>query len=198
MSTRSEQEKHDKHTGPDAAPAANAAPAPGDTSGPGPEHYPPRPSELYAFRENFTWDGIEVRRYKPQEGGWEGIVRQVITGWGHETSFHVRYFEIAPGGYSSLEKHGHAHVVITIRGHADVVVGDRRVRVKPFDVLYLKPWEPHQFVNTSGEPYGFLCVVDGERDRPRDLDPGELERIMANPDLAPIVKVQAPSLERAE
>lgn len=162
------------------------------------ESHPPRPSELYAFRDDFTWEGIEVRRYKPQEGGWDGIVRQVITGWGHETSFHVRYFEIAPGGYSSLEKHGHAHVVITIRGRADVIVGDRRVGVKPFDVLYLKPWEPHQLVNTSDEPYGFMCVVDGERDRPQELAPAEIECIMANPEAASVVKVAAPTLERKE
>lgn len=163
-----------------------------------PEAWDPRPSELYAFRDDFTWDGIEVRRYKPQEGGWDGIVRQVITGWGHETAFHVRYFEIAPGGYSSLEKHGHAHVVITIRGEADVIVGDRRVKVKPFDVLYLKPWEPHQLINTSAQPYGFLCVVDGERDRPQEIGATELDRLLANPETAAIVRVDAPSLERKE
>jgi ribulose-bisphosphate carboxylase large chain len=35
---------------------------------------------------------------------------------GESQRFHVRYFEIAPGGYSTLEKHEHEHVVIPIRG----------------------------------------------------------------------------------
>lgn len=159
---------------------------------------PSRPSEVYKFKQDFTWDGIEVRRYKPQDGGWDGIVRQVITGWGHETSFQIRYFEIAPGGYSSLEKHEHAHVVVTVRGEGHVVVGAKSVVVRPFDTLYVKPWEPHQFVNLADEPYGFLCVVDGERDRPQEVSAEELEAIRNDAGAGAIVRNVAPTLERKE
>lgn len=158
---------------------------------------PNRPSERYRFHD-FTWEGIPLQRYKPQGGGWEGIVRQVVTGWGHETSFHVRYFEIAPGGFSSLEKHGHAHVVISLRGEGRAVVGERAVLLQPFDVLYVGPWEPHQFVNGGREPYGFLCVVDGERDRPQGVSAEELARIQANPEAAAIVRAETPKLQRDE
>lgn len=163
-----------------------------------PADVPQRPSEVYRFRSNFTWEGIEVRQYKPEEGGWDGIVRQVITGWGHQTSFHVRYFEIAPGGYSSLEKHGHAHVVIGLRGTGHAVVGERSVRLAPFDVLYLKPWEPHQFVNEGNEPFGFLCVVDAQRDRPQPLSEEELAALRRSAESAPIVRFGAPRLVRRE
>jgi len=156
-----------------------------------------RPSEVYAFQPDYTWNGVEVRRYKPQEGGWEGISRQVITGWGHETRFQVRYFEISESGYSSLEKHGHAHVVMCLRGSGEVVVGEERVTLRLHDVLYLKPWEPHQFVNHGHEPFGFLCVVDGERDRPQPVSGVELKRIQEG-SAGSIVKVDAPVLQPAQ
>lgn len=155
-----------------------------------------RPSEVYRFQPDYTWEGIEIRRYKPEAGGWEGIVRQVITGWGHETGFHVRYFEIAPGGYSSLEKHGHAHVVIALRGEGVAIAGDRKVELRPFDVLYLKPWEPHQFVNGAAEPFGFLCIVDGERDRPQPVSAEEAAWIRACPETAAWVREEAPTFTR--
>lgn len=159
---------------------------------------PHRPSEVYRFRPNFTWDGVEVRQYKPEEGGWDGIVRQVIAGWGHQTAFHVRYFEIAPGGYSSLEKHGHAHVVIGLRGKGHAVVGARAVALTPFDVLYLRPWEPHQFVNNGDEPFGFLCVVDAERDRPQPLSEDELVALRQSNQTAVIARFGEPKLVRHE
>ncbi len=156
-----------------------------------------RPSEVYAFRPDFTWSNVEVRRYKPEAGDWEGIMRQVITGWGHETQFQVRYFEISPGGHSSLEKHEHAHVVICVRGQGDAVVGAEQVCLRPFDVLYLKPWEPHQFVNRSDAPFGFLCIVNSERDRPQSLDAEEIAAVKAGP-AGTIARMEAPQLKRLE
>lgn len=156
-----------------------------------------RPSELYTFRPDFTWSDVEVRRYKPEAGGWDGIVRQVITGWGHETNFQVRYFEIAPGGHSSLEKHQHAHVVLCLRGRGEVVVGTERKTLNPFDVLYLKPWEPHQFINLEEAPFGFVCIVNSERDRPQSLSAEEVAALGGRP-AEGIARLESPDLKRAD
>ena len=81
--------------------------------------------------------------------------------------FHLRYFEVEAGGFSSLEKHEHQHVVVIIRGRGRVTLGDRDSPVAFGDVVYIAPWEVHQFGNPDGpEPLGFLCMVPAERDRP--------------------------------
>ena len=40
------------------------------------------------------------------------------------------------------------------------------------DVIYVAPDDPHQFRNpqNSTEPFGFLCIVNAERDRPVSVD----------------------------
>ena len=70
-------------------------------------------SRLYRHKGGLEWQGIKTEKYKPKGGDWADIVRRVIVGKKGETArFHLRYFEISPGGYSSLEKHKHEHVVI--------------------------------------------------------------------------------------
>ena len=85
---------------------------------------------------------------------------------GEQTAFDLRYFEIAPGGHSSLERHVHTHVVIGARGAGTLVSGETQIAVKPFDVAYVPPLKVHQLRNESTEPFGFFCIVDHDRDRP--------------------------------
>jgi quercetin dioxygenase-like cupin family protein len=86
---------------------------------------------------------------------------------GENTAFHIRYFEIAPGGFSSLEQHQHEHAVIVLRGQGAVQLGGQLHAIGFGDVVYVAPRERHQFRNPSpNEPLGFLCIVDAERDRP--------------------------------
>lgn len=145
-------------------------------------------SRVYTHRPDYTWDGVKVTRYKPEGNDWEGTSRQVIIGYREETKFHVRYFAISPGGYSSLEKHRHSHAVTIIRGTGKVILGDKVMDLKFLDTVYVSPDTPHQFINDGEEEFGFLCVVDAERDRPRPLDPEELARLEANPATSRIVK----------
>ena len=103
----------------------------------------------------------------------------------------MRYFEVGPGGHSSLEKHTHIHIVMTLRGHGRVIIGDEIFATQPFDVMYVPPDTPHQFVNDGDEPFGFLCIVDADRDRPRPLSPEELARLRANPATAAVMARRA-------
>jgi len=137
---------------------------------------------LLKFHQGYRWEGVEREAYKHgEEKGreWAGIVRQVLVGEKAElTKFHLRYFAIDPGGYSSLEKHAHAHVVIAVRGNGRAVIGPSSYPLSPLDTVYIGPWVPHQFLNEGKEPFGFFCIVDGDRDRPVPLDPGELEEAL--------------------
>jgi len=123
---------------------------------------------IHRHRGNFTWTGVKTERYKSTEGGWSAITRRVLVGnCGESANFHLRYFEIAPGGFSSLEQHRHEHVVICIRGRGRVKAGSRKYTIRILDTVYLAPDTVHQFSNSFDEPFGFLCIVNAKRDRPR-------------------------------
>ena len=143
-------------------------------------HPPTRLSRFQAGRptdEGYGWDGVQTQAYKSgQEPGreWRGIIRQVLVGDRSEaTHFHVRYFEISPGGHSSLEKHRHAHVVIAVRGRGRAILGATGHEMQPLDTVYVAPWTPHQFLALGDEPFGFFCIVDAARDRPQPVSPAE-------------------------
>lgn len=134
----------------------------------------------------FRWEGIEPRPYKDDPGaargmGWRGVSRQTLV----REAFEVRYFEIAPGGYSSLEKHAHVHAVFAARGHGRVLIGREVVDLRPLDLVRTPPWAPHRWVNAGDEPFGFLCTVDANRDRPQPLDDDEWAALLADPATAP-------------
>src|ERR1700710_2185700 len=86
-----------------------------------------------AFLENYRWDGVSHLPYK-EEGSapFKSITRQVLF-QDPELKCELRYFEVAPGGYSTLERHQHSHGVMILRGAADVLVGDEVRPGKQFD-----------------------------------------------------------------
>jgi ribulose-bisphosphate carboxylase large chain len=128
---------------------------------------PVRGSRVLRLGPDFRWQGVPVAGYKQAAGHWDGVCRTVLVGnVGERTSFHLRYFEVAPGGFTSLEEHGHEHAVVVLRGRGEVRLGNDTHELAFGDTVYVAPHEVHQFRNRSGEPFGFLCVVDAERDRP--------------------------------
>lgn len=151
--------------------------------------HPQSAARLYKFNPNYSWSGVQPREYKPTSEDWAEVVRHVIVGHrGEATKFHVRYFEVAPGGYTSLEKHQHAHVVIGIRGQAKVIAGTDCYQLGFLDTIYIAPTTPHQLVNDAQEPFGFLCLVDAERDRPQPLSEDEREAIKTSPRTRHVVR----------
>ncbi len=125
-------------------------------------------SKIYRHKENFRWSGIKAEKYKKQDGGWSAISRLVLTGSHGETSkFHLRYFEITPGGYSSLERHKHEHVVVCIRGRGKIRMGKKSYTLNYLDTAYVAPDTVHQLTNPFDEPFGFFCIVNAKRDKPK-------------------------------
>lgn len=122
---------------------------------------------LYRYRGDFTWRGVKTEKYKPEGNDWLKMVRQTLIGiHGESTRFHVRYFEIAPGGYSSFETHRHEHVVIGIQGKGICIVKKKNYTIGFLDTLYIEPSAPHQLTNPFNEPFGFFCIVNAKRDKP--------------------------------
>lgn len=122
------------------------------------------------YQGNYSWKGIRTEPYKHTGDEWVGIVRQTLLGnQGESAKFHLRYFEIAPDGCSSFEKHEHEHVIIGIRGQGICIAGRKKYKIGFLDMLYIKPNEPHQLKNPSVEPFGFFCIVNAKRDRPKRI-----------------------------
>ena len=141
----------------------------------------------------FRWTGVEPQAYKFNLGdirgmGWRGVTRFTLAGpaaW--PVDFELRYFELAPGGYSSLEKHTHPHIIITLRGQGRAVVGRDVFTLDPFDIVQVPPQTPHRWLNEGREPFGFLCPVNAHRDTPQPLSPDEWAALRDDPTIAPYV-----------
>ena len=117
---------------------------------------------------DFNWAERENQRYKiSQDLPFRGVRRVELVGkQGEPCSFELRYFELESGGYTSLEKHAHTHVLIGARGQGIVIMDGERLALKPDDIAYVAPLQVHQLRNESGQPFGFYCIVDKDRDRP--------------------------------
>jgi quercetin dioxygenase-like cupin family protein len=118
---------------------------------------------------DFRWEGAKQVTYKDPGDDWRAVTRHGLVGPDEGTPFHLRYFEIEPGGFTTYERHAHQHVVVAVRGQGEVRMGDRWEPVNYGDVVYVAPNDPHQFRAAGDEPFGFLCIVAAERDRPIPL-----------------------------
>jgi ribulose-bisphosphate carboxylase large chain len=131
-------------------------------------------SKVIRHTGGFAWAGVPLEAYKATTETYRGVTRRELVGKrGESPRFHVRYFEVAPGGFSTYEKHVHEHVVIPLRGRGEVVIDGVRHPVGFGDVVYIAPNDAHQLQNRAekgGEPFGFLCIVNADRDRPVPLD----------------------------
>lgn len=123
---------------------------------------------LIPVLSGFRWKDRDDQVYKTTHDlDFRGVRRVELVGrYGERASFELRYFELEPGGYTSLEKHVHTHVLIGARGSGVMIMDDERSVLKPDDVAYIEPLRVHQLRNESEEPFGFYCIVDRERDRP--------------------------------
>jgi quercetin dioxygenase-like cupin family protein len=144
-----------------------------------------RPADLFrAFFANYRWQDVPLLPYKEESAApFKSVTRQVLF-HDPELRCELRYFEVAPGGYSTLERHQHVHGVMILRGEADVLVGSEVRRVKTFDLVHIPPMTWHQFRTRSEEPMGFLCMVNAERDRPQLPDEEDLRRLRSDPRMA--------------
>jgi len=117
--------------------------------------------------KNYEWESAERKVYKTDTENFRDIHRYSLLGEAEkDLNFQTRYFEIQPGGYSSLEKHRHPHSVIIIRGKGSVILDNQITGIQLHDVVYISPDTIHQFHADKNETLGFICVVDRYRDKP--------------------------------
>jgi mannose-6-phosphate isomerase-like protein (cupin superfamily) len=126
---------------------------------------------------DFHWEGVDVLAYK-QEGAapFKDVTRQVLFE-SADPPAQLRYFEVAPGGHTTLERHEHVHSVMVIRGRGQCLVGERAYELGENDLVNVPPMTWHQFRAAADAPLGFLCLVAAQRDRPQVPPPHEVAAI---------------------
>lgn len=139
--------------------------------------------------QGYTWEDVEVLAYKSAGAApFKEVTRQVLFD-DPRLAAQWRYFEIAPGGHTTLERHQHVHAVMVLRGQGACLVGGEVFSIALHDLIYVPPLTWHQFRATSEEPLGFLCLVNAERDRPELPGPKDLQILRQNPAVAAFIRV---------
>ena len=138
---------------------------------------------------DFTWEDVPIHPYKEDGTVFRGVTRQTLFEAAHDLPVQLRYFEVGEDGYSTLERHQHAHLVVVIRGSGQVLVGDEVGEVGLHDVVHVPPMTWHQFRSNPGERLGFLCVVNCERDRPQRPTEEELSELRRCAEVADFIRV---------
>lgn len=114
----------------------------------------------------YGWQHVDRLQYKDEGSApFKDITRQVLFSQPDQAS-ELRYFEIAPGGYSTLERHQHTHAVLILRGRGTVRIGTDSQPIAEHDLVTVDPLTWHQFHAAPDEALGFLCLVGKERDKP--------------------------------
>ena len=135
------------------------------------------PDLLRRFHADFRWDDVQRMPYKEDGAApFRAIARQVLFA-APELGCELRYFEMAAGGYSTLERHQHAHAVMILRGTGRCLLGETVRAVGAFDLVSIPAWTWHQFRASADAPMGFLCMVNAERDKPELPDAREMARL---------------------
>jgi mannose-6-phosphate isomerase-like protein (cupin superfamily) len=100
-----------------------------------------------------------------------------------------RYFEVQPGGHSTLERHQHIHWVLILRGRGACLVGDAITDIAEHDLVEIQPMQWHQFRAAEDAPLGFLCLVAADRDRPQLPDADDLVALRQNTKVGDFIRV---------
>jgi mannose-6-phosphate isomerase-like protein (cupin superfamily) len=137
---------------------------------------------------SFRWQDVPVLAYK-QDGSapFKDVTRQVLFE-APTLGCQLRYFEVAPGGHSTLERHEHVHAVMIVRGGGQCLVGDTVYTLCVHDLVTVPAFTWHQFRATSDAPLGFLCMVNAVRDRPQLPTALDLEGLRASPAVAAFIR----------
>ncbi len=137
----------------------------------------------------FHWQDVEVLAYKQTgEAPFKDVTRQVLFE-DPQLACQWRYFEVAPGGHTTLERHEHVHAVMVVRGHGRVLVGDAIHDLAEHDLVKVPALTWHQFRAPHDAPLGFLCLVNAARDRPQLPGAADLTALRSDAATAEFIRV---------
>ena len=132
----------------------------------------------------YGWEGVEKLPYKEDGRAlFKSVTRQTLFS-DPDLDGELRYFEVAPGGFSTLERHEHVHAVLILRGRGKCLVGEEVKTIETRDLVTVPAMTWHQFRASEGEPLGFLCMVNAKRDKPQLPTEKQLKQLKIDPKVA--------------
>jgi len=147
-----------------------------------------RDKSIHRKAKDYRWEGVAELPYKEDDRVlFKSITRQVLFA---DPQLHgeLRYFEVAPGGFSSLERHRHMHAVLILRGRGHCLVDNEVRPIETRDLVTVPAMTWHQFRATRGEPLGFLCMVNATRDKPQLPSAEDLAKLEADATIAAFLR----------
>jgi quercetin dioxygenase-like cupin family protein len=133
------------------------------------------------------WREVDVLEYKRQGSApFRDVTRQVLFD-DPALASQLRYFEVAPGGHTTLERHEHAHAVVVQKGAGRCLIGDKVYELAEHDLVHVPALTWHQFRAAADAPLGFLCMVNAVRDRPQLPSDDDLARLREDPAVAAFI-----------
>lgn len=91
--------------------------------------------------------------------------KQVLIGSDVGPNFALRRFIIEPGGSIPMHTNEVEHEQFVLRGKAEISVDGNVYNVKQNDFVFMPAGAPHYYINTSEEPFEFLCIVPNKPDK---------------------------------
>jgi len=137
---------------------------------------------------SYTWENVPLLAYK-ESGPYKDVTRQILFEGAETLPVQWRYFEVQPGGHSTLERHQHIHWVLILRGRGACLVGDAITDIAEHDLVEIQPMQWHQFRAAEDAPLGFLCLVAADRDRPQLPDADDLVALRQNTKIGDFIRV---------
>ena len=143
-------------------------------------------STVRKFRD-FGWENVPLLAYK--EGGpYRCVTRQILFEGQESLPAQWRYFEVEPGGHSTLERHEHIHYVLILRGRGRCLVGEDISEIGEHDLIEVPSLAWHQFRAATDAPLGFLCLVAAIRDKPQLPQADDVSELTRNRDVAEFIR----------
>jgi len=109
---------------------------------------------------------IHTHEQKPvaMDGASGAKMRMLIGPAENARNFHMRHFEVAPGGHTPHHQHDYEHEIVVLRGEGIARSEQGERQFSAGDVIWVPANEMHQFRNTGSGPLEFICLIPAPMD----------------------------------
>ncbi len=104
----------------------------------------------------------ETMQKVTEEGASGCSVRWVISEKDGASRFHMRVFEIEPGGHTPFHEHPWEHELFVLKGAGTLAHEAGEHPLREGDVIFISPTEKHQFKNSGREPLEIICLIPAQ------------------------------------
>ncbi|MEO0229319.1 MAG: cupin domain-containing protein [candidate division WOR-3 bacterium] len=74
-------------------------------------------------------------------------------------NFYLRMFRIEKEGHTPYHSHPYEHEVFVLEGEGALIIENKEYQLKKGYVAYVPADSNHQFKNSGGEDFVFLCII---------------------------------------